>query len=226
LRSTFSSSRLQRLLAAHAPMEMNADGPDFAERLSLWVNAFDAIGLQSAQQGIQAIRTAAGGQSAEPTPARLHAIEEDVRWVRATLTQAIAQDPESLHAGQAAYQHRHLELQRHMEQAIGPLRERTRQAIAQVSPSLHKLAALDALFEHLLAAREQALLPTTASLLERRQTQLRAQPSPNEPDGAPGYDPQAFPREWRQALLAELDLRLEPVTGLVAALANELNERP
>ena len=33
---------------------------------------------------------------------------------------------------------------------------------------------------------------------------------------------EAFGKDWRLALLAELDLRLEPVAGLIDALNNEL----
>jgi hypothetical protein len=225
LRSTFSSSRLVRLLDAWAPVEADPAGPDFAERLSLWVNAFDAIGLQSAQQSIQAMRTPAVGKPADGSPARLQAVEQDVHRVRAGLAQAIAQDPDTPGDGHGAYQQRHLDLQRQMDQAIAPLRDRTRQALAKVSPQLRQLAALDAVFQHLLAPREQALLPAAATLMERRFVQLHAQQTPAGPGVEAGDALRDFQRDWRQALLAELDLRLEPVAGLVEALRNELRNR-
>ncbi len=38
---------------------------------------------------------------------------------------------------------------------------------------------------------------------------------------APADWPAAFTQDWQQVLLAELDLRLQPVAGLLAALNNE-----
>ena len=63
---------------------------------------------------------------------------------------------------------------------------------------LRQLAALDATFEQVLAARAQGQLATLPTLLKGRFEQLRA--------GAEEDNDwlQAFDREWRQALLAEL----------------------
>lgn len=220
MRSDFSSSRLVRLLGDWAPVEGDASGMDFAERLGLWLNAFDAIGLQAAHQSIRAIRTAAPGQPPDPRPHRALSIEEDFRQVRTTLAHAIARDPvppdgaTPADAGHAPYRQRHLELQRQMEQMIGPLREQVRQALGRVSPRLRQLAALDAVLEQVLAPREQMLAPTVPALMERRFEQLRLAQ-------ADGWL-EVFGQDWRQALLAELDLRLEPVAGLIEALSNEL----
>jgi hypothetical protein len=101
-----------------------------------------------------------------------------------------------------------------MEQMIRPLREHVREALSVASTGLHKLAALDAALDGVLAPREQAVMPTTATLLQRRFGQLRKAGEPIE----------AFEKDWRQALLAEVDLRLEPVLGLVDALHHELTD--
>jgi len=220
LRSTFGSSSLVRQLAAWAPQEAEAPGMDIAERLSLWLNAFDAIGLQQAQQAIRQIVTPVPS-AADAIPVRAEALAADLQRVRSTLAGAIAQDPRALALtpeGPKPWQQRHLELQRQMEQLIQPLREHVRQALSCVSPRLRQLAALDAVMAQVLAAREQALMPTVATLLERRFTQSR--------DGdAEGAWLEHFAGEWRQALLAELDLRLAPVLGLIEALDNELKNR-
>jgi len=245
LRSTFSSSTLVRLLGEWAPVDAPASGMDFAERLSLWLNAFDAIGLQAAHQSIRAITTAAPAAPARGSQARppqAGDLAEDVRRVRAALGSAIARDPlvpaghSNAIAGPAAppdgyapYHQRHLELQRQMEQMIAPLRDHVRQALYRTSPRLRQLAALDAVVEHVIAPREQALLPAAAALLQRRFEQLRlahrqdleAAQRPAEPARWPA----AFASDWRRALLAEVDLRLEPVSGLVDALDNELKNR-
>jgi len=241
LRSTFSSSRLVRLLGAWTPVEAPASGMDFAERLSLWLNAFDAIGLQAAHQSIAAMQAAAADTPARTRAMRPQTADEDLQRVRGALAHAIAKDPVPLaaaggaDAGYAPFRQRHLELQRHMEQMIGQLRADVRQALSRVSPGLRQLAALDAVFEHVLAPREQTLLPSAAALLERRFAQLRLEHRRSlEAAGQPD-DPalwreaggwlDAFAKDWRQALLAEVDLRLEPVAGLIEALNNELKNR-
>jgi hypothetical protein len=222
LRSNFSSSKLVRLLGDWDPTDAQASGMDFAERLSLWLNAFDAIGLQSSLQSIKAIDTVATATSTKAAaawPARTGSVDEDLRQVRATLAKAIAQDLNrdgEADAGFAPYRQRHLELQRRMELAIAPLREHVRQALSQVSPRLRQLAALDGVLEQMLAPREQALLPAAAGQMERRFGQLRQAHEDNS-----WLD--AFSRDWREALTAELDLRLEPVAGLVEAMNNESN---
>ena len=49
LHTDFSSSRLVRLLAPLAPAPVPPASLDFAERLGLWLGAFDALRLQAAQ---------------------------------------------------------------------------------------------------------------------------------------------------------------------------------
>ncbi|HZY18809.1 MAG TPA: DUF3348 family protein [Ramlibacter sp.] len=250
MRSSFTSSRLVRLLADWSALPAGeaagscadaAAGMDFAERLSLWLNAFDAIELQAAHQSIRAI----GAGSARPSPVRPlrpNAVGEDVQRVRGALAHAIAQDPLAEHAGpgepgstHAPYRRRHLELQRQMEQMVGALRDHVRQAIGHASPRLRQLAALDAVLEQVLSRREQLLLPAAAAMTERRfehlrQAHRRALEASGQPDDparwrAPGGWLDTFDQDWRQTLLAELELRLEPVVGLVEALNNESTDR-
>jgi len=223
LRNSFASSRLVRLLGDPALGDMPSSGMDFAERLSLWLNAFDAIGLQSAHQAIRSIDAPAAAKPEGARAARTRNVAEDFQRVHAVLRKAISQDPLSHGKADAAdaadaadpaytvFHQRHLELQRQMEQMIAALRDHVRQALCRASPRLRQLAVLDAAYEQLLAPREQALLPTAAALLKRRFEQLR-----QTDDGL-----EIFRRQWGEALLAELDLRLEPVAGLIDALSNE-----
>jgi Protein of unknown function (DUF3348) len=190
---------------------------DFAERLSLWFNAFDAIHLQALHQGIRGIQSAAPAPARHARTARTANLDEDFRQVRGVLAKTIndgplAQDDASTWT---AWQRRHQELQRQMEQMVGALREHAREVLAQKSARLRQLATLDAALEQLLVRREQSLLPRVAALLQQRFKQLRS-------EAAEGWQ-ETFGREWRQALLAELDLRLEPVAGLIDALRNEWN---
>jgi hypothetical protein len=191
-------------------MDADASGMDFAERLSLWVNAFDAIRLQAVHQAIQSSEPVRASAAASP---QARSLAEHFQQVRTALASAIAQDlpdaAEAAEAGYAPYQRRHLELQRRMELMTGPLREHVRHALARASTRMRQLAVLDAALEQVLAPREQALLASVAARLQARFEQRRQ-------DGA--LD--GFINDWRQALLAELDLRLEPVAGLVDALSH------
>ena len=243
LRSDFSSSRLVRLLGAWSPASLSAAEPgmDFAERLGLWVSAFDAIKLQAAQRTERVVPAAPARQ----VSAAARALHEQMQRVRAALAHAIAQDPLALAGADpmvpayAPFQRRHAELQRHMEQMLLPLREQVRLALSQAGGPLPDLARLDAAVHDMLAPREQQLLATLPAHLARRFDQLRQQASVPDWDVANvGPAPEsrsfvhwtqesgswlaAFSDDWQQALLAELDLRLEPVTGLLAALNNEV----
>jgi hypothetical protein len=243
LQSTFGRSNLVRQLGHWAPVEADAAGMDVAERMSLWVGPLEAIRLQAVRQslGSGAADTARRSKATSP---RAHAAEEALQRARGVLAKAIAQDPLALahvapgaqDPGYAPYHQRHQELQRQMTQMVGAVRDHVRQFLSSLSPRLRQLATLDAAFEELLAPREQSLLPTTAALLERRFHQLRAahrqvHETTGEPDDPalwrrPGGWLDAFAHDWRQALLAELDLRLEPVAGLVEALRNESGSPP
>jgi hypothetical protein len=248
LRSDFSQSRLVRLLGQWTPVDTATGaraagtpaGLDVAERWSLWLNTFDAIALQSAHQSIRAGDAAPAPQR----PRRAPDLESDLERVRGTLARAIAQDPLQLEgygdddiasAGFAPFQQRHHALQRQMEQMIAPLRDHVRQALAQASPAMRQLATLDAALEQVFARHQQQWLPAAVPLLQRRHEELRqahqqALDATGQADDParwrqPGGWLDTFVQDWRQALAAELDLRLQPVTGLVEAMAHELKNR-
>lgn len=127
----------------------------------------------------------------------------------------------------APYRRRYGDHQRNMELMIEPLRAHVRQAVAQASPRLRQLAALDAVWERMLEPREQRLLATVPGLLERRFKQLRAEHAAVHAAEGPADARRAggwlarFEREWQDVLLAELDTRLEPIAGLVEAFQSE-----
>lgn len=216
LRSSFGQSRLVRLLGEGTPLPADGAGMDVAERMSLWLGAFAAIRLQGTHRALRG-DTAPAQLGADAARLRTQRLADNLQRVRAALTAAIARDLDPGEGTYAPYRQRHLDLQRHMEQMIATLREQVREGMSALSPRLRQLAALDAALEEVIAAREQALLPTAADLLERRFEQLRGD------DGA--VDTAAFLPSWRKALLAELELRLEPVAGLVEACRKESNLR-
>lgn len=227
------SSRLLNVLAELAL----TDGPEprqsFAERLGQWLDLKDALALFSA---LNAGATQARGGGTAASAAGATAREACAR-VRAGLSAAIAADPllaaaapaaantPAIEPGFAPYQRCHLAHQRAMIAAIAPLRASVRATVAKRSPALARLAALDAVLEQALAARERSLLATLPTLLAARFEQLDSAASaaePTAPDGAasaPAADWLAgFRADMRAVLLAELDLRLQPVAGLIEAL--------
>jgi hypothetical protein len=114
-----------------------------------------------------------------------------------------------------------------MELKIAPLRAHTRQVAAKASPRLRQLATLDAVLEQALGGREQKLLAMVPVFLEKRYEQMRRAHenggTSDEPtQGSPARWLGAFAQEWQAVLLAELEIRLQPVMGLVDALHNEI----
>lgn len=217
-----SGSPLVRLLGEWNPVDAQASQVDFAERVSQWLNAIDAIGLQAAHQAMRALDAGpAGAHKVRGKDAG--SLAQDLQRVRGMLARAIAQPIPATQddSGFAPYLDRHLELQRQMQMMIAPLRAHVRETARRQSARLRQLAILDAAIEHMLARREQALLPAGAALLKRRFEQLRASTGGDE---GRSDALQAFGREWRQALMAELEVRLAPVEGLVQASANEWDD--
>jgi len=236
LSSNFASSALVRILAQWTPVPeaLSKADADIVERLSQWVSAFDAIELHAAQQSIRAItrasESALRGKGRGESSADLCA---DFDRARMTLVHAI-----SLEAAlpneftYAPYKRRHFELQRQMDQLIGVLRDHVREVLSGASAAMRQLATLDAALQRVTAPREQALFPVASALLERRFEQLRKahlndmQASTLQDVPAtwrqPGRWLHAFEIEWRQTLLAELEVRLEPTAALVEAGGGEL----
>jgi HPt (histidine-containing phosphotransfer) domain-containing protein len=94
------------------------------------------------------------------------------------------------------------------------LRSELRGALSGRSAGLARVAALDAALETALRAKERHLLATVPDVLQRHFERLR----------------QAQPMQWlhryaadmQSVLLAELDLRLQPIEGLLATLNLDL----
>lgn len=251
LRKDFSRSSLVRLLGDWAPVPADASRQDFAQRLGQWLDVSDAITLHAAHQSIKPV---AGGMTSGARAGVAKALGEDFHRVRTALVKSIMASgvapparnnrdrsllpqPEGVaeaDAGFAPYQQRYLEQQRQMALRIEALRGHVRQAASMASPRLAPLAAMDAVLEPMFGAREQKLMGTVPALLERRFEQLRtahrldmeARQQPDDPAlwRQPGGWQHRFGRDMEAALLAELDVRLQPVTGMMEALNNEVEK--
>ena len=129
--------------------------------------------------------------------------------------------------------------QRQMETTLHTLRTQIRSQLGNGSKALQQLAALDAAFENILAEREAALLFKVAKLHEKRFMQAvkahlknMSEASSLVSAGDASSDRDSVPAQttaWllplrqamRSALLAELDMRLQPTLGLLEALKQE-----
>ena len=135
----------------------------------------------------------------------------------------------------AAYHRACMAHQRAMAAGLAPLRGRVRQALTALSPALGRLAALDAVFDEALGKRERHLLSTVPVLLQQRFERLRQAHSATDSQapGAPSDADRTLPAPWlaevardmQQVLLAELDLRLQPIEGMVGAMGDVVVRR-
>lgn len=240
-----NSSSLVVLLQQWTQKACAPSTQDVAEHLSQWLGPVDAVRLGGALHSIESGLRKGPGQAldvvameaacqaartevtqlitAPPAPAR------PVRG-RADNTPVEEPDPEvqvdfALHAA------RYLALQKQMETRLAALRARMRQWLSKEGGPLLQLAALDAVMEQMLGAREQRLWASLPGHLEKRMAQRlqahqRALLASSQDDE---------PRRWRQAggwlwafdqdmqalLLAEMQVRLQPITGLLEAARNE-----
>ena len=243
-RTSFDSSRLIRALSDLVSTDAAPPRQSFADRLGQWLDFADAIALFSALNGST---DAAGG----PATAEHPALRDEFARVRGALLDSINTDgvltpgkarirlpAPAWHAstpGAADYlpYHRYyLAHQRDMGAAIAPLRASVRAGLAQRAPALRQLAALDGVLDQALAPRERSLLANVPQLLGRRFEQLHqahrnALSTPDDPARwlQPGAWLHTFCQDMRAVLLAELELRLQPVAGLMDAL-NEVTRQP
>ena len=84
---------------------------------------------------------------------------------------------------------------------------------------MKRLAEVDAVMERALSPRERSLLGTVPALLGKHFERLRRAELDTLTGGHPaGAWLEIFRKDAQSVLLAELDLRFQPVEGLLAAL--------
>lgn len=237
-RTAFSGPTLIRLLARLADVEVTESGQSLSDRLSQWLHWTDAIALSTALNGnVQAVSPGA--------QAPVGAEEAECARVRRTLVNAISDGaspaakrrgavnisahsaPTDAAIDYAAFRQIYLSMQQTMETGIGNLRCRLRAKLSAGTPGMNRLAEVDAVMERALSPRERSLLATVPGLLGRHFERLRkaeqdtltdAQAPEDAPATTPGAWLNAFRKDMQTVLLAELDLRFQPVEGLLAAL--------
>jgi hypothetical protein len=151
---------------------------------------------------------------------------------RIKLPQLTPGTPVEVLADFTPYRRYTLAQQRNMAASIGPLRVKAREALASCSAGLRQLAELDATLDQTLGNRESDLLATVPSLLEKRFEKLQQTHQATLVESGKTDDPEQwflpggwlalFCRNLQDVLLAELDVRLQPVTGLIEAYCTEV----
>jgi hypothetical protein len=238
-RTAFSGPALIRLLARLTDVDVPEARQSLSDRLSQWLEWTDAIALSTALSGNPpsvASRARAFGSAEENECAR----------VRTSLANAIVGDsafaaarrhgpahvssrevPTDAPVDYPVFRQRYLAMQQAMETGIGNLRGRLRGMLAARTPDMTRLAVVDAVMERALGSRERTLLATVPELLgghfERlrqagQETLAEAQASGDTAAVTSGAWLDVFRKDMQSVLLAELDVRLQPVEGLLAAL--------
>lgn len=245
-RTDFTGPALIRLLARLSEVEVPESPQAFADRLSQWLGWTDAIALSTALNGGPSPATAPladarvspanaeEGECARVRAALAKAIAEDSVFapppVRTPTGKAVAAPvPPPAPAADAKpdfapYRLRYQARQQGMDAAIGPLREKLRARLAtRPSAALARLAAIDAVMEQALGEQERRLLAGLPALLERHFEGLRRRHEAEQaqnPDSSTAAAPwlPRFGKDAQSVLLAELELRYQPVEGLLQAL--------
>ena len=230
----FNSPPMVRWLGSLA---QGGDAPAMAslpERLSQWLDWTDAIALAAAlNAGVDAAPVPPTNPPTSPLTspltnpvpkAQARSPHDACQRVRRALARQIDQDAalrsetatvdSAQGASFAPFRSHCRALQRTMEARIGALRADVRAALAAQSADLARLADLDAVLAQALAARTQHLLSTLPDRLEQQYSHLPA-------DQRPGFHQQV-----RSVLHAELDLRFQPIEGLLEALGPPPSPRP
>ncbi len=217
LRTGLNGSPLAGLLSGLALLDGPAARPSFVQGMGRWLGWADAIPLAAALNAPWH-----GPTTTSRRASSAGTVEREFERVRTALRRAIddatvAPDSRRRHDSDiASHRQRHVELQQAMHAAIEPLRQQVRAAVAQQSPQDGRLAALDAVMGQVMAPREQDLLGLMPTLLEPHFERLR-----RAAQGASSTQwLEVFRDDMRRLLHAELELRLQPVQGLIDALSS------
>lgn len=131
-------------------------------------------------------------------------------------------------------------LQRRVIAASHQLRDKTRKVMKEHNPNLARLAELDVAFDRAMAGYTNQCFSHIPKVLEQQFQALSQAPSqalsqtrfqapsdlPHEAGIAPGDRLHRYCEDAQNLLLAELDVRLEPVLGLLEACHNEVTNSP
>ncbi|MDC0664340.1 DUF3348 family protein [Marinobacter sp. SS21] len=230
---------LVQLLASLGHRHLSDESPCFAERLGRLFGLADTMNLDAAL----ALRKRDAQQSQQNT---VDSLRQGLAAMRQSLTDQLNASFATRESRSAPglpvpkmdddspdvsrYQRFYLARQRAIVAGIRQQRLLLRKALAQHSPALAQLAELDTVFESTLSNFVGQSFSVVPIILEKRfdalwQAHQHAHPTDAQsPEDwlAPGAWLHQFCQDMKRLLLAELDVRLEPVLGLLDALNQEV----
>lgn len=247
-RASLNTSRLVRFLTDLAPSDADVSHQQFTEKLGQLLGFSDAITLSAALE--QMVK-----KPFEASDKPLSAVEDEFLQSRTAMVTHIIKSctpsagptriklpvprPDSPFDVRAAYEPYHrfyVAHQQHLEASIRSLRASVRDSIAGGSPRLQQLVTLDACFDEILTDKSRRIFTHVPRLLEKRfdhQYQIHQQrlvgiQQPESPALwlQPGGWLEKYCKDMQTALLAELEVRLQPVLGLIEAFRKEVSKTP
>lgn len=216
------SSSLVRVLADESLLDLAPADMVLAEQLALWVDFANAIQLSSLLNVPHTSGSAGKTQPASTLAQTVLQAHQNLRqtiiqgcvpkvfWAQLELLSPAPAVTGKTPAGFEPCRRYHAVLQRDIEATLQTLRQQAREALAQGPTALRKLALLDSTFEKILSERESKLLGTLPLKLEHRFKALQTDSETAAPE--------RFIPLFQAVLLAELELRLQPILGLLEAL--------
>jgi hypothetical protein len=229
-RTAISGPALVRLLARFAASDQAVAVPasSLSDRLSQWLGWTDAIALSTALAGDPSVVSASASapESEIDAVAKAHdalirrLTRDERKEVRSRHRRAVP-PPVDMPIDYAVFRQDYLSAQQSMETDVGAWRTRLRAAVAAQSTDRTRLAVVDAVMEQALAARERTLLSQVPVLLGKHFERLKRANA--EAETQAWLDD--FRRDMQLVLLAELDIRYQPVEALLAALRHPSSPR-
>lgn len=249
-RTPIHSSKLIRFLTDLDLAEVEASPQHFAERLGQLFDFSDALILSSAlEESVPSnlSSTVIDGESALRDAASL---KEGFLLARRNLVNSVIKScsptegatriklpaiKTSATVTYEPYRRFYLAHQQDIDGRTRHLRTNVRNALSHASPALSQLANLDATLDDILWERSRKLFSTIPTLLEKRFEHWRNTHSKTLGDSQHVDDPARWmlPDQWlgrycsemQSLLLAEVDIQLQPVLGLVEAFNNEVHRK-
>lgn len=242
--SSLGSSRLIRYIADLSVCNPELTHKQFAERLGSLIDFSDSILLSAAHMNLTTL-------SFEPTSESSRNVADEFLRVRTGLVQNIIKGttpdaeppriklPSPLRGATPEEllnfenYHRFYALhQRDMDLKIQHLRHQVREEIGIISPSLAQLSVLDGAISDTLLVHTRRFFAVVPRLLERRfkalyeshcnhQGSLGLEDNPENWLRPGGWLARVY-KDIQGLLLAELDVRIQPVIGLIEALNKEV----
>ena len=248
-RARLHSSELLRFLASQGMADPAADTGDVGQSLGEWLDFRQAIALQGFIGTVDDPAAVPAKPTARVDAAVLHKRFTEVRnalemsivkgsvpalgLVRIELPLAELDHPIDIKTAFDPFRRFFTGHQRQMDNIIRSLRVQLRGMLDKGTTAHRQLSSLDAIFENVLRVRESRLLGKISTQFEKRFAKLLKQhmkvlhgaAEADEP--APRTTPWLEPlrEDMRTALLAELDLRLQPILGLIEALTPKTTQQ-